>query len=266
MPHVDLNGARLHYELRGEGPLAYVHCHGLGQGGEPFERDDMDWYAGHFRTLSWDQRGLGRSGGAERYSLPLYASDLDALLGHLGIERAVIFGVSWGGVLALRFALDFPDRVAALVLDSTSSESNVRASENWYMRGELARLGEAALGGREMQPAFDGHRTVAQTPEAPQVPQVRPEHLDSYVAQCRAIAGLREHPLTPDLGRITAPTLVVGGGKDEVAGAAGSVIISRRIPGARLEILPEAGHGTYHTAPDDYRALLLDFLGSHGLR
>ena len=50
-----------------------------------------------------------------------------------------------------------------------------------------------------------------------------------------------------------------------MAGAAGSVIISRLIPGARLEILPEAGHGTYRLARDEYRALLLDFLRGHKL-
>ena len=262
MPMADLADVQIHYEMRGDGPLTYVFCHGLGGSGEGFEREDMDWYAQHFRTISWDNRGLGRSGQAPKYNLRLYAADLAGLLDSLGVEQAVIFGVSWGGVTALRFALDFPEKVAALVLDSTSSESNVRASENWYMRGELARLGEAALAGRELKPAFEGHATVD---GGARVPVVKPEHLESYVAECRTVAGLREHPLTPDLHRITAPTLVVGGGKDEVAGAAGSVIISRLIPGALLEILPEAGHGTYRLARDEYRALLLDFLRGHKL-
>ena len=70
---------------------------------------------------------------------------------------------------------------------------------------------------------------------------------------------------TPELHRITAPTLVVGGGKDQVAGAAGSVIISRQIPNARLEILQDAGHGTYRLARDEYRSLLLEFLKDQGL-
>jgi pimeloyl-ACP methyl ester carboxylesterase len=262
VPKANLGDVEIHYEERGSGPLTYVFCHGLGGSGEGFEREDMDWYAERFRTISWDNRGLGRSGSAAKYSLHLYAGDLARLLDHLGIEQAVIFGVSWGGVTALKFALDHPQKVAALVLDSTSSESNVLASENWYLRGELARLGEAALAGREVKPAFEGHRTVA---AAPSIPQVKPEHLDSYVAECRTVAGLREHPLTPELHRITAPTLVVGGGKDEVAGAAGSVIISRQIPGARLEILQDAGHGTYRQARDEYRALLLDFLRERGL-
>lgn len=262
MPMADLGDVSIHYTIRGEGPLAYVFCHGLGGSGEGFERDDMDWYAQRFRTIAWDNRGLGRSSAAEKYALHLYAGDLARLLDHLGVERAVVHGVSWGGVTAIKFALDHPQKVAALVLDSTSSESNVRASENWYMRGELARLGAAALAGREMQPAFEGHRTVSATPE---VPQVKPEHLESYVAECRTVAGLREHPLTPELHRITAPTLVVGGGKDTVAGAGGSVIISRHIAGSRLEILQDAGHGVYRQAPDAYRALLLEFLAERGL-
>ncbi|MEX2375935.1 MAG: alpha/beta hydrolase, partial [Dehalococcoidia bacterium] len=148
MPLAALDDVNIHYEERGSGPLALVFCHGLGGSGEAFEQEEVDWYAERFRTISWDNRGLGRSGPAGKYSLPLYASDLAHLLDHLSIDQAVIFGVSWGGVVALRFAIDHPEKVAALVVDSTSSESNVRASENWYLRGELARLGEAALAGR----------------------------------------------------------------------------------------------------------------------
>jgi 3-oxoadipate enol-lactonase len=257
MPLIDLDEVAIHYEERGTGPLAYIYCHGLGGNSESFEREELDWYAQHFRTVAWDQRGLGRSGQATKYSLPRYAADLAQLMDRLSIARAVIFGVSWGGVLAQRFALDFPERVHALVLDSSSSETNVLASENWYLRGELARLGSRAIEGREIRPAFAGHRTVA---EQPQAPSVKPEHVDSYVAQSRATASLREHPMTPYLGRITAPTLIVAGGKDEVAGAGGSVVMSRLIPGSELHILPEAGHGVFRLARDEYRAILLDFL------
>ena len=135
MPDVDLGDVTIHYEEAGDGPLTYVYCHGLGGDGRGFEQDEMAWYAERFRTISWDDRGLGRSGRADRYSLPLYASDLDRLLAHLDIERAVIFGVSWGGVLVQRFALDYPQRCVAIVLDSSASESNVAVSENWYQRG-----------------------------------------------------------------------------------------------------------------------------------
>lgn len=261
MPMMDLGDATIHYEVRGSGRPTFVFCHGLGGSGEGFERDDMDWYAQYFRTISWDNRGLGRSAPSAKYSLPLYAADLAGLLRKLGVQKAVVMGVSWGGVVVQRFALDYPELCAAIVLDSTSSETNPRASENWYLRGELARLGPAAIEGKSLAPAFEGHATVS----AASVPVVKPEHVESYVAQSRATASLREHPMTPYLSRINIPTLVVAGGKDEVAGAGGSVIISRLIPGARLEILQEAGHGVYRQAPEEFRAILLDFLRQRGL-
>lgn len=265
MPDADLGAVTIHYEEAGDGDTAFVFCHGLGGSGEGFERDDMAWYAQHFRTISWDNRGLGRSGPAAKYSLPLYAADLDGLLEHLGIERAVVLGVSWGGVVVQRFALDYPERCAAIVVDSSSSEVNPKASENWYMRGEVARLGrEQAMAGRTMAAAFEGHVTMSDA-EAPER-AVEPHHVDSYVAEARTTASLREHPLTPELHRIECPALIVGGGQDQVAGAGGSVVMARAIgANARLEIVQEAGHGVYRQAPDVFRALLLEFLGDQGL-
>ena len=139
MPLMDLGDASIHYEVRGSCPLTFVFCHGLGSNGQGFERDDMDWYAQHFRTISWDNRGLGRSGASAKYSLPAYAGDLARLLKKLDVTQAVVMGVSWGGVVVQRFALDYPEMCAAIVLDSSSSESNPKASDNWYMRGEVAR-------------------------------------------------------------------------------------------------------------------------------
>lgn len=261
MPDVDLDGVTIHYEAAGDGPLAYVYCHGLGSNSAMFVEEDLGWYAQHFRTIAWDQRGLGRSGQAAKYSLPLYASDLAKLLDHLDVERAVVYGVSWGGYLVQRFALDFPERCAALVIDSSSSEVNLRSSEDWYQRGEVARLGAAALEGRNFEAAFEGHRAL----DASNAPEVLPQHVDSFVAQARAIAGTREHPLTGELDRIGCPTLIVGGGADAVAGAAGSVLLGRNIPGARTEIVQDAGHGVYRDKREAFRPLLMEFLADHGL-
>jgi 3-oxoadipate enol-lactonase len=263
MPRAELGEVSIHYEEAGDGPVTFVYCHGLGGNGESFEKEEMGWYAERFRTISWDNRGLGRSGQAAKYSLPKYAEDLNGLLDHLDVEKAVVLGVSWGGVVVQRFALDYPERCAAIVLDSTSSEVNPASAENWYMRGEVARLGsERALAGREMKPAFEGHVTMSDPNQAERA--VKPEHIESYVAEARATAGLREHPMTPYLKHIECPTLVVGGGKDTVAGAGGGVVIARAIgANARLEILPEAGHGVYRQARDDFRALLLEFLAQH---
>ena len=261
MPDVDLDGVTIHYEEAGDGPLAYVYCHGLGSNGAMFVQEDLEWYAEHFRTIAWDQRGLGESGEAAKYSLPLYAADLAKLLDHLEVDKAVVFGVSWGGYLVQRFALDYPERCAALVIDSSSSEVNATSSQDWYQRGEVARLGVEALSGRSFEAAFEGHRAL----DASNAPEVAPEHVDSFVAQARTIAGTREHPLTGELHRIACPTLVVGGGNDVVAGAGGSIVLGRNIPGARTEIVQDAGHGVYRDKRETFRPLLLEFLADNGL-
>ncbi len=262
MPDVDLGDVTIHYEEAGDGPLTYVYCHGGGGNGEDFEQNDRDWYAQRFRTISWDNRGLGRSGHAAKYSLPLYASDLNRLLERLEVERAVFFGVSWGGVLVQRFALDYPERCAAIVVDSSSSEVNQLASENWYQRGEVAQRGADALAGGEPAPAFQGHITVT----ADTAQTVQEERRDSFVAQMRALAALREHPMTPYLHRIECPALIVGGGKDTMAGAAGCVLMARAIgENAQLEIVQDSSHGVYAQDREAFRPLLLDFLAEHGL-
>lgn len=265
MPLMDLGDATIHYEDRGSGPLALIHCHDMGSSGERFERDDMDWYAQHFRTISWDNRGLGRSGASAKYSLPLYTADAAHLLDRLGIARAVVMGVSWGGIVAQRFVLDYPEKSAALIVDSSSSEMNQAASENWYLRADVARFGAKALANRVMTPAFEGNATLTSEQADAVQASVKPEHLASYVAQYRAAAGLREHPMTPYLHRITCPTLTVAGGKDTTAGVGGAVVISRQVPGARLQIFPEAGHGISREAREEFRALLLDFLRTNEL-
>ncbi len=257
MLEVNLGDVTIHYEETGrDKPLAYVFCHGLGGSGAGFV-DHFDFWSQYFRVVTWDNRGLGQSSAAAKYNLPLYASDLARLMEHLDIARAIVHGVSWGGVLVQQFALDYPTKCAAIILDSTSSEVNFAASENWYKRGEVARLGAKAEVG-EFQPAFAGHATSAQR-MLESGTRVKPEHVESYVAQARAIAGLREHPFTPRLKEIQCPALVVGGGQDGTAGAAGSVIIARNLPNARLQVYQDAGHGIFRQRQEEFRQLVLEF-------
>lgn len=242
MPYADFDDARIYYEDSGTGAATYVFCHGLGGSGAGFDNDVAFW-AQHFRVVSWDNRGLGRSSAAAKYSAPLYAADLARLLDKLGIERALLHGVSWGGVLVQQFALDYPEKCAALVIDSSSSEVNLKASEGWYARGEQA-LAEH----RDGKPS-----------------SVKPEHLESYVAQARAVAGLREHPYTPRLKQIACPVLVFGGGQDGTAGAGGSVILARTLPNARLIIYQDAGHGVYRHKQQEFRDEVLAFAREAGI-
>ena len=242
MPKIDLGDVKIHYEEAGQGSLAYIHCHGLGGSGDGFI-PDLEFWAGHVgRAVTWDQRGLGKSSAAPKYNLSLYAADLAGMMDALGIQKAIVHGVSWGGVVAQQFGLDHLDKCAAIILDSTSSEVNVAASEAWYKQGEDARtLGK--VGERE----------------------IKPEHVPSYVANARATASLREHPYTSRLKNITCPVLVFSGGKDPGSGPPAGVIMARNLPKSKLQIIDEAGHGVFRHTPEKFRSLTLEFLKENGL-
>src|SRR5688572_10456194 len=117
-----VDGTQLHYELTGtRGPLV-VLTHGLG-GRLEFFAAHVEALARDFRVLRWDLRGAGRSAKPPGpYRPELFATDLAGLLDHVGERRAFVVGHSGGGVVAQRFALDYPDRADGLVLASTSSE------------------------------------------------------------------------------------------------------------------------------------------------
>ena len=258
----------LAYEEKGSGPL-FVLNHGLG-GNMQGLGAHLDFWAPHFRAVAYDQRGCGASDRPQRddaYSFDQYGHDLAALIRGLGASEAVIYGVSWGGYAALKFAVLYPQMVRALILDSTSSEVNQQAAANWYNRGKVVlEQGHDALQGLAQAPAFPGNASAVARPRQPLTAEQRAQRADprAYFAQAAAIASTYEQPLTPFLKGFQAPTLILAGGQDSTAGAGGSVKLSRVLPNARLHILEEAGHGVMGQRPDEVRPLMLDWLREVG--
>lgn len=238
MANMDLGDITIHYEEVGQGPRPVIFCktHALGLG-EIYKGEPEHWQADFGRAMTWDYRGMGQSSRATKYSLPLVSSDLAALLDKLQIRSAILYGFLWGGFFAQQFALDYPAKCAALILDSSASETNVAASERWYQGGEKARND----------------------------PEVPAEDRDFLVFANRTLAGLREHPFTPRLKHITCPVLLVAGGKDQMGGAPAAVIMSRNLPNCKLNIIQEAGHGLIRERPREVQKLVVEFCREHGV-
>jgi pimeloyl-ACP methyl ester carboxylesterase len=118
MPHITANGVNLYYEEHGDGePLILI----MG-----FTVSAVGWYwnvpafARDFRTIVFDNRGVGRSDKPDApYSMQMFADDTAGVLDGLGIEQAHVFGISMGGMIAQEFALRYPDRVKTLILGCT---------------------------------------------------------------------------------------------------------------------------------------------------
>ncbi len=257
----DLN---LNYETYGSSGPQLILCHGLGAGLRSM-RAAAEKLSDSYRVLIWDNRGIGESDTAPAggdYTIETHARDLANLMAALGIEKALLHGVSWGGVLGLRFVLDYPSKVTGFICDSSSAEVNERAAQNWISRGEIM-LKDGPAGIRNAPGGLnEGVRTpvppssatergsegeVGAERGAPPPAAGGPGRTDpqAYYETCKAVASLYEHPMAPELPRIKTPTVAIVGENDQTAGVGGTVKISRAIPGCKLVIVAGAGHGVY---------------------
>jgi 3-oxoadipate enol-lactonase len=248
----------LNYEIAGSGtPL--VLTHGLG--------DDLHFWDGvasalaeHHRLLRWDVRGFGLSDKpAGPYSPALLAGDLAALLDALGVERAHVGGLSMGGVIAQRLALDFPARVRSLVLVSTSSEVGPSGAANWQRLADRIEQRGFGSGARDASRAFSPG-FVAAHPDivAAAGEQTARNHPPSYAAAARAMS---DYHWTAELGGVRAPVLILQGLADQLTPPGGSVKMQRALPAARLLMFPDTGHSLPIEQPSLFTAAVLGFTG-----
>jgi 3-oxoadipate enol-lactonase len=252
------NGTTLHWELRGERGSLLVLTHGLG-GDLEFWTPHVDALAAHHRVLRWDLRGAGGSAAPPGpYDVALFARDLAALLDAHGEPSAHLVGHSGGGVVAQRFALDFPARARSLVLASTSSEVGERAARAWQ---RLADRVERDGFGPEHEPDATAFAPAfaAAHPDVVRAVAARTRRTDpaAYAAAARAFG---RYGWTAELARVHIPALVLQGLDDRLTPPGGSVILARALPRARLLMLPGAGHNLPLEAPALFVATVLAFV------
>jgi 3-oxoadipate enol-lactonase len=256
MPRVRAGDIALNYELEGQG-TGLVLIHGLG-GDLHFWDGDVAVLARHHRVLRPDVRGFGASDKPPGpYSPAMFARDIDALLQVCGIDDAHVIGISMGGVIAQRLALDFPTRVRSLVLVSTSSEVGQKSIAAWQrLADRIERDGfdaQTADASRAFSPAFARlHPDVVKDLER------RNAACDprGYAAAARAVS---DYNWTADLPQLAVPTLILQGLDDQLTPPGGSVKMSRGLPRARLLMIEGAGHNVPLERPDVFRNSVLAF-------
>lgn len=233
----------INYVLEGEGRTV-VLTHGLGEDLGTWE-EAARTLRDRYRVLRWDVRGFGASDAPYDLVTPVtpvtWAADLNGLLEVLEIPSAVIVGDSMGGVIAQRFVLDYAKRTEALILLCTSSEVGPTLKAYWEQHAQtIEEEGMAASGGLAGGRGYsDGFRREHGAEIAAWDAEMLSIDPQAYAAAGRAVSDYR---YTEELAAIRCPTLILQGLDDIVTPPGGSVIMSRKIPGAQLEMIENCGH------------------------
>jgi 3-oxoadipate enol-lactonase len=251
----------LHFTEAGEGP-AVVLVHAIGCDLAMWDDLARALVARGMRAVRVDVRGHGASPVPPRpYTLADLAADVAALLDRCGIERAHWVGLSMGGMIGQAFALDHGERLDKLVLANTTSSYGADGRKMWEARAKAVEEGGMAAITDLAMTRYFSDEFRAGHPEV--VERVRGRFLQAnprgYIGCCDAI---RDLDFTGRLHEIRARTLVIAGEKDAGTPPAMSEEIVRRIPAARLAIIPGAAHLSAVEKPREFGALVADFLGT----
>ena len=233
-------------------------------------------FAPHYRTIVFDNRGVGRSAKPPGpYSTAQMADDAAGLLDALGIARAHVVGISMGGMIAQELALRHPDRVRGLVLGCTYPEPDEdierqRRFSVSEMGGTITASGEMAIELTALDPLLFFQHLLPRVfnqefidRELPRLMQLFAGALQygfSMEAILGQVAAVMSHKTTDRLHQITAPTLVITGDADLLVPPANSDILARHIPGAHLVKIPGGSHGFNVETPEAFNREVLDFL------
>lgn len=252
------NGIDLHYEISGSGPWLTL-SHSLACDLSMWE-PQMAALTARYTVLRFDTRGHGGSDAPSgAYTLEQMADDVIGLLEALKIERTHFVGLSMGGMIGQHVALKAPERLASLVLADTSSRYPLEARAVWPERIKLVAeqgmepLVESTLARWFTAPYREAHPEVMARIGG----LIRRTPVAGYIGCCHAIPRI---DVTERLRDLKMPALVIVGDQDGGTPPAMAREIAEAIPGARLEIIPDAAHLTNIEQAEAFNRLLTDFL------
>jgi pimeloyl-ACP methyl ester carboxylesterase len=233
---------------------------GLGYSLEMWHRT-LPMLAGHYRTIVFDNRGVGRSDVPPGpYPIATMAADAAAVMDSAGMERAHVFGVSMGGMIAQELALQQPQRVLSLILGCTHCGMTKAVPADPQVIKLL--FTRATMTPDE---AFEATVPIVYDPGTPRERieedfALRRRHYPTERGYLAQLQGIMSWESASRLGRLSVPTLIIHGESDRLVPPENGRILAELIPGARLLMLSEASHIFMTDQPDSSNRAILDFL------
>ncbi len=264
MTKITVNGVDLYYELYGssEKPLLVLN-NGIIMNAASSWAFQSKVLARQYLVLLYDCRGQGQSEHPqEPYSMDQHADDLAALLRALGVERAHVAGISYGGEVAQAFVLKYPGRVSSLILIDTVSEVGSALRTIVLSWLDAAQAGNAGAFFNATVPWNFSAEFIAANPGLLKDARGRYDLLD-YPAVARLCECFLTVDFTSRLHEIKTPTCIMVGAMDRLKGPEYAAILKQHIPHAELHILPGAGHASCWERPQEFNSVILGFLAKN---
>jgi pimeloyl-ACP methyl ester carboxylesterase len=218
---------------------------------------------GSYRVLCPDQRGFGGTQlGHDDPSLDEVADDVAAMLDARKVETCVLGGLSMGGYLAMAFLRRHPDRVRGLILADTkaSADSEEAAANRRRIAEAVIEAGDSALLLDEVLPTLVGTTTKERRPLVYGRVKALVERAPAYAVAWAQRAMAARPDSFDTLRAVAVPALVVWGEEDTLSPRAEAEAMADALPDGRLVTIPDAGHLTAVEAPEEFNAVVAEFL------
>jgi len=248
MATLDRDGVNIYYEDHGSGP-AVLLSHGYSATSRMWA-GQVEAFKDRYRVITWDMRGHGQTDSPDdpgAYSEAATVEDMAAILRHLGIEKAVIGGLSLGGYMSLAFHLAHPEMTRALMLfDTGPGYRNPVGREGW---NETARRRAEVFEAKGLDALGSGAEVrIAQHRSA-----------QGLAHAARGMLAQFDSRIIESLEHISVPTLVLVGDQDQPFLGATDYMVNK-IPGATRAVIENAGHASNIDQPEAFNAAVESFL------
>ncbi len=271
---MNINGNDLNVEVLGDddAPVLIAHHGGGGIGSLAEPKSTFGPLADELRVVVFDARGCGRSEGTPPFSHAQWAADVDGLREWLGVEQVMVAGGSYGGFIAMEYAIAYPERVRAMILRDTSADnSNLdrayenarnqdRVEINWdnfnrYWGGEIRDDEDLKARWAEIIPLYDFEYDAERSAARVEAGIYRHE-AHNWCFQ----HNMPDFDLKPQLPGVRCPTLVTVGRTDWVTPVSSAETIAELIPNSRLVIFERSGHSPQMEEADRFQAVMREFV------
>jgi proline iminopeptidase len=273
---VIINDNELNVEVLGDegAPVLIAHHGGGGIGSLAEPKATFGPLSDKFRVLVFDARGCGLSEGKPPFSHAQWAADVDALREWIGVDEVVIAGGSYGGFIAMEYALAYPEHTRAMILRDTSPDNSnlgrafesaraqTRVEINWdnfnrYWSGQITDDQDLKDRWAEIIPLYDYEYDPVKSAQSVEAGIYRHEAHNWCFKY-----NMPDYDLRPKLATVTCPTLVTVGRTDWITPVSCAETIASLIPNSKLVVFEKSGHSPQIEQFELFQQVMRDFLAT----